>query len=208
MIPAQMAPGVKTEGGRPSCTSREEIAGVAFELFARQGFARTTVDEIAREVGVGRRTIFRYFPSKNDMVWGDFDRATERMREQLAAAAPQQPMMAALRQAAIASNRVAANEEAGLRMRMTLVVRNPPLQGHLMVRYAAWRRVVAEFAAERLGCRHDELLPQAVAHAALGTSIAAFTRWVRSGDEDLERCLDDAFAALANGFSERDNPHR
>lgn len=196
-----MAPGVKTDGGRPSRTSREQIAAVAFELFARQGFAATTVEEIAREVGVGRRTIFRYFPSKNDMVWADFDRSAERMRELLDAAAPELPLMEALRQAAVASNRVEPDEVAGLRMRMTLIVRNPPLQGHLMVRYAAWRRIVAEFAGERLGCRHDELMPQAVAHAALGTSIAAFTRWVRSGDEDLERCLDEAFAALANGFA-------
>ena len=39
----------------------------AFELFDRQGFEGTTVDDIAAAAGIGRRTFFRYFASKNDV---------------------------------------------------------------------------------------------------------------------------------------------
>ncbi len=195
------APGAKISGGRPACTTRDRIAAVAVDLFARQGFEQTTVEEIAREVGVGRRTIFRYYASKNEMVWGDFDFVLDRLRAALEEAGAEVPMMEALRRAVVISNTYEPDQLPGLRVRMTLIVGNPALQGYSIVRYAAWRRVVAEFVAERHGGRPDDLLPQAVSHAALGTAIAAFTRWVRTPDEQLEACLDEAFAELAGGFA-------
>jgi mycofactocin system transcriptional regulator len=193
-------PAATVTGGRPPSTTRDRIAEVAFELFARQGFEKTTVDQIAREVGVGRRTIFRYFPSKNEMVWGNFDGVLEALRKALEETGPEVPMMEAVRHAVGASNTYDDEQLPALRIRMTLITRVPALQGYSMIRYAAWRRVIAEFAASRLGGRHDDLLPQAVAHAALGTSVAAFTRWVRTPDEDLGRCIDDAFRGLGDGF--------
>ncbi len=194
------APSAKSQGGRPPSTTRERIAAVALELFSRQGFEQTTIDEIASAAGIGRRTVFRYFASKNDMVWADFDRTLERLRTALARHA-QDPMMEALRRAVIESNRYEEGELPALRMRMTLITRVPALQGHAVIRYSAWRRLVAEFCAARIGCRFDDLLPQTIAHAALGTSIAAFTRWVRVGDEDLMRCLDQAYRGLEEGFA-------
>lgn len=196
-----MASSAKThEGGRPPSTTRARIAEVALELFSRQGFEQTTIDEIASAAGIGRRTVFRYFPSKNDMVWADFDRTLERLRSALVAHG-HEPMMDALRRAVIESNLYEPDELPALRMRMTLITRVPALQGHSMIRYGAWRRLIAEFCAARIGCRYDDLLPQTIAHAALGTSIAAFTRWVRIGDEDLLRCLDEAFRGLSDGFA-------
>src|SRR5688500_4446522 len=59
--------------GRPVVTSHAEIERVAFELFAAQGFAGTTMADIARTLGVGTRTLFRYYASKNDIPWGQFD---------------------------------------------------------------------------------------------------------------------------------------
>ncbi len=47
--------------GRRRITSRAELEQVAFGLFDRQGFEGTTVDDIARAAGIGRRTFFRYF---------------------------------------------------------------------------------------------------------------------------------------------------
>jgi TetR/AcrR family transcriptional regulator, regulator of mycofactocin system len=188
-------------GGRPPSTTHERIVEVALDLFSRQGFSRTTVDEIAAAAGVGRRTIFRYFPSKNDIVIADFDAQLERLRRALADSDPELELMEALRRAVLLANRRRDEQLPALRIQTTLIARDPILQAHAMVHYAAWRRVVADFAAERSRCRPDELMPQAIAYAALGTAMAAFTRWVRAPGERLDRCLDDAFRELASGFA-------
>ena len=57
--------------GRRRVTSREELEQAAFTLFAARGFDATTVDEIAAAAGIGRRTFFRYFPSKESLLPAD-----------------------------------------------------------------------------------------------------------------------------------------
>jgi mycofactocin system transcriptional regulator len=185
--------------GRPPRTSHEEVARTALELFATHGFEATTVDDIAVAAGIGRRTVFRYFASKNDMVWGDFDWVIDRLRRQLDESAPDLPMMEALGRAVVASNHYEPEHLEELRIRMTLITTVPALQAHSMVRYAAWRAVVSEFVARRLGQRPDDLVPLTVGFTALGTSMAAFVRWVGNPDEDLEDHLRRGYALLSTG---------
>jgi mycofactocin system transcriptional regulator len=186
--------------GRPRITNQEEIGNVALELFRERGFEETSVGDIAAAVGVGRRTIFRYFASKNDMVWGDFDQVNERLRRHLEESGPEVPLMDALRRAAVLSNRYPEDQLPGLRIRMTLITTVPALQAHSLLRYESWRQVVADWAAARLGVAAEDLLPQLIAHVALATSMAAFKRWVDHPDEDLGSLLDEAYLALAGGF--------
>ena len=82
---------------------------------------------------------------------------------------------------------------------MTLITTVPALQAHSALRYADWRGVVAEYVARRRGERPADLVPQTVAFAALGASMAAFSVWVEEGG-DLEECLRAAYAALGSGF--------
>ncbi|MGH9079898.1 MAG: TetR family transcriptional regulator, partial [Acidimicrobiales bacterium] len=72
-------------GRRPS-TTRAEVARAALDLFSRQGYDQTTVSEIAAAVGVSRRTFFRYYDSKRDVVWGEFDTELARLADELRAA--------------------------------------------------------------------------------------------------------------------------
>jgi mycofactocin system transcriptional regulator len=186
--------------GRPPSTTREEIEGVALQLFAERGFEATTVDDIAAVVGVGRRTLFRYFESKNDIAWGDFDWVMERLREALDEGAGL-PLMEALRRGVVESNRYPADQERGLRTRMTLITGTAALQAHSALRYAEWRGVVATWASGRRGEAPDDLVPRVIGYAALGSAMASFERWVASEDEDLLELLDAAFVALAGGFA-------
>jgi mycofactocin system transcriptional regulator len=186
--------------GRPRSTTHDEVARTALALFARDGFEETTVDAIAAELGINRRTLFRYFPSKNDIVWGDFDRVLDRLRECLAAEPDDAPLMEALARAVVESNRYEPGLLPELHIRMTLITSVPALQAHSMLRYEAWRSVVAEFVARRLSQRPDDLVPQTIAHMALGTSTAAFRRWVEHPDEDLAAHLRRAYDLLVDGL--------
>ena len=188
--------------GRPPSTTRERVAEVALELFVQRGFDETTVDDIADALGVGRRTIFRYYASKNDMVWGDFDAVVRRIRADLAAIDPTVPIMEAISQAAVSSNRYAPEQLPELRIRLTLITTVPALQGHSMLRYAEWRSAIADYVANRTGQAPDALIPQAIAHAALGVSMAAFSCWVQDPEQDLEANIATGYAGLASGWTD------
>ena len=182
--------------GRPPVTTRAQLEQVALELFTERGFDATTVEDIAAAAEIGRRTFFRYFASKNDVVWGDFDRGLAELRARLAAADPQQPLLEALREAVLASNRLDPSEIAWHRGRMVLILRVPTLQAHSTLRYAAWRQVIAEFAAQRLAKPAQDLLPQLVAHSCLGATLAAYEQWLQNPGAELPALLDEALRAL------------
>jgi TetR/AcrR family transcriptional regulator, regulator of mycofactocin system len=190
----------RTRSGRPPSTSPQEVARAAFELFARDGFEATTVEAIAAAAHTSRRTVFRYFASKNDIVWGEFDWVLQRLRDDLAATSPDEPLLEALGRAVVASNHYEVGQLPELRLRMTLITTVPALQAHSMLRYREWRQVVADWVALRLDLAESDLVPQVLAFAALGTAMAAFVSWVNDPGADLERNLEQGFALLASGY--------
>ncbi|HVW39732.1 MAG TPA: mycofactocin system transcriptional regulator [Amycolatopsis sp.] len=180
---------VTSRAGRRPITSRAEVEHAAFELFGRQGFERTTVDDIAQAAGIGRRTFFRYFPSKNDIAWGDFDGELSRMRHRLASYPRDMPLVDVIREALVDFNRVDPGEAPWHRRRMELILTTPALQAHSALRYADWRQVIAEFVAGRLGTEPDSLAPQAISYAVLGVALAAYEQWLRVPGADLAELL-------------------
>jgi TetR/AcrR family transcriptional regulator, regulator of mycofactocin system len=187
--------------GRRRVTSRAELEQTAFALFAANGFDATTVDEIAAAAGIGRRTFFRYFPSKNDIPWGAFEDELERMRARLTDCPPDTPLMDAVRVALIDFNQVAPAQVPLHRRRMELILRVPTLFAHSTLRFTAWREVVAEFVAQRTGRQPADLAPQAIAHAVLGVAVAAYEHWLDDPDSDLGALLDDAMRQLGSAFA-------
>jgi AcrR family transcriptional regulator len=73
-------PGEPARVGRRRSTTQDHITDVALGLFASQGFDEVSVDDVAQAAGIARRTLFRYYPSKNAIPWGDFDAHLEHMR--------------------------------------------------------------------------------------------------------------------------------
>lgn len=172
-------------------------------MFERQGFEHTTVDDVAAAAGISRRTFFRYFESKNEIPWGDFDGELARMRRRLAATAPQAPLMDAIRDAIVDFNRMPAEQLPEHRRRMTLILGVPALQAHSTLRFAAWRQVIADFVAQRTGQRTDALLPRTLGHSMLGVAVAAYEQWLANPGEDLCELLDSAVRELGSAFTEQ-----
>lgn len=189
--------------GRRRVTSRDELEHVAFGLFWRQGFEQTTVDDIAAAAGIGRRTFFRYFPSKNDVVWGDFDGELDKMRSRLASFPPRTRLMDAIRTAVVDFNRIPPEQVPWHRRRMELILRTPALQAHSTLRYASWRQVIAEFVAQRTAASADALAPRTIAYVALGVALAAYEQWLLAADADLAGLLEGAMRQLDAAFGDR-----
>ena len=197
-------PGESPRLGRTPATTRREISEAALGLFLQRGFDETFVDDIAAAAGISRRTFFRYFPTKNELPWGEFDELIDALRRHLASADPDLPVEAALREALLAVNDYPESELRYHRQRMSLLLNVPSLAAHATIRYTAWRQVVAGFVAERISDRADALAPQAIAWACLGLCIGAYEQWVAHEDAELGELLADAFRAADGIFGVRD----
>ena len=174
---------------------------MALALFVVRGFDATTMDDIAAALGVGRRTLFRYYPSKNDLVWGEFNEVLDRLRIELRSVDQDRPTFEVIREAAVLSNTYPNEMLDELHMRLRLIQSVPALQAHSMLRYAEWRQVIAEYVAERLGCAADDFIPVAAGYAASAASTAAFSRWVAHRDENILTLIDRSYELLSAGFS-------
>lgn len=183
--------------GRPPVTTAAELERLALELFARRGFAATTVDDIAAAAGISRRTFFRYYGSKKDVVWGDFDHGLREMAAALHAYGDDTPLGEALRAAVVGFNALPPAAVPAHRQRMALILHVPELQAHSTLRYASWRAVISEFAALRLQVLPTDLLPQLIGHVALGAALAAYEAWLRDEQSDLSELLSTAFLAIS-----------
>lgn len=181
--------------GRQPATTHADISHTGLRLFVERGFERVTVDDIATACGIGRRTFFRYFPSKNDLPWGQFDEMLQGMRDHLASLPRSLPLRDALRIAIVVFNHIPDGEAQYHRERMTLLLTVPSLVAHSSIRYAAWRQVIADFAAERLGTPASSLLPQTIGWVCLGVSIAAYEQWLADEKASLSDLLDQGFLA-------------
>ena len=189
-----------TRLGRQPTTSRAELSRIALGLFIERGFEQTTVDDIAAAAGVGRRTVFHYFASKNDLPWGDFDAGLDEMHRFLRELPATMSVVGAISVAVIEFNRFPAEDISHHRERMKLLLEVPALQAHSALRYAAWRAVLSKFAAERLGLEEASLEPQAIAWIFLGISLSAYEQWLRNDDTDLIVVLEAAQAILPRLF--------
>ena len=175
---------------------------IALRLFTEQGFHETTVDQIAAEAGVSRRTFFRYYDAKSQVLWAEFDNEVSTIRATLAETADDLPVMEAVRQAVIAANHYGASDVPELRMRMHLISTVPELAASATLHYDAWERAIAEFVGRRCGQPADSLYPLAAGRTTLAACRAAYERWSTHADADLTHYLDAALRALAAGFGD------
>ena len=194
--------------GRRRSTTQDHITDVALDLFAARGFDEVSVDDVAQAAGIARRTLFRYYASKNAIPWGDFDAYLDHMRDLLDDMDPDVPISEALRSALLAFNEFGAQETTRHRRRMRVILETAALQAYSMTMYAGWRAVVAAFVARRLGAKAGDLVPQTVAWTMLGVALSAYEQWLADESVSLAQALGDAFDTVSDGLRALDGPAR
>ncbi len=191
--------------GRRRSTSWDHISNVAIDLFTVRGFDEVSVDDVAEAAGIARRTLFRYYPSKNALPWGDFEAHLARMRDLLSALDPDVGIDAALRTALLAFNTFDEAETARHRQRMRVILQTAALQAYSMTMYAGWRAVVVAFVARRLDMKETDLVPQTVAWTMLGVALSAYQVWLDDESVSLLQALGDSFDTVSAGLKALDN---
>jgi TetR/AcrR family transcriptional regulator, regulator of mycofactocin system len=187
--------------GRRRSTTQDHISGVALDLFAERGFDEVSVDDVAHAAGISRRTLFRYYPSKNAIPWGDFDAHLDHMRNLLVDVPQDVSIRTALRTALLAFNEFDEAETSRHRQRMHVILQTDALQAHSMTMYAGWREVVADFVARRLGTSVVALVAQTTAWTMLGVALSAYGQWLADADASLADLLAEAFDIVSAGLT-------
>jgi AcrR family transcriptional regulator len=141
--------------------TREAIVRAAHELFATRGYNATTLPEIAEAADVSTRTIFAYFPSKEDILFSDF----AALREALAVALAERPggkdALETVRDFIVSTQRAQRSEvDQGVRR---CVERDETLRSHLRARIAQLEELIAPAIAKDLGASENDFRPQVVA---------------------------------------------
>ncbi|WP_197694261.1 mycofactocin system transcriptional regulator [Mycobacterium sp. 852002-40037_SCH5390672] len=186
--------------GRRRSTTPHHITDVAIDMFTARGFADVSVDDVAQAAGISRRTLFRYYASKNAIPWGDFDNHLAHLRDLLDNVDSDVRLGDALRAALLAFNTFDESETARHRQRMRVILQTAELQAYSMTMYAGWREVIAAFVARRLECKTADLLPQTVAWTMLGVALAAYEHWLSDESVPLPVALGNAFDAVGAGL--------
>ncbi|MEU2338129.1 TetR family transcriptional regulator [Streptomyces sp. NPDC006654] len=177
----------------------DELTQAALDLLAREGFDAVTVDEIAAAAGVSKRTFFRYFSSKEDVVVQFLAEMGIGMRDELIDRPAQEPPSAALRHTVWRTVDACAGHADRTLSVVQLILGTPALLARFLERQAQWRDALAAEMARRVGMDPAaELYPQLAAGMALTAFHAVLQRWSDSdGAEDPAALTDRAFAVIA-----------
>jgi AcrR family transcriptional regulator len=141
--------------------TRETIAAAARELFAERGYHATTLPDIAEAADVSTRTIFAYFPSKEDILFADFPL----MKDALARALAERPEgVEALETVRAFILQTVGTQKSDVDERIGNCIHNDEtLRTHLRARIAQLEEVIAPAIAKDIGASEDDIRPKLVA---------------------------------------------
>jgi AcrR family transcriptional regulator len=186
---------------RKKRATRDALARAGLELFVERGYDETTLAEIAEVAGVSTRTIFAYFPSKEDILFATM----QTMRDALAQALADRPAgtdaLTSLQEFILSS----AHEKTELDHKLGQVIAaDPTLSSHKRARIAEFQEVLAAAIADDLGVGPDDLRPQ-VAAASLTAAFEVLERQDRGHStvpthEEIAAAIDPVISFVRAGL--------
>lgn len=174
--------------------TRIAIQEAALDLIVRQGYDATTCEQIAAAAEVSPATLFRYFPTKEDVVLQD-DYDPLMAAAVAARPARERPFQAVRRALGETLAQLPDHEMATVRERTRLLLSVPALRARLHEQSEAARVALADVLAIRMGRPPDDLAVQAIAAACAAAVSVGVERWARDGGR-LSDHIDTALAAL------------
>jgi AcrR family transcriptional regulator len=162
-------------------STHEALRQAALKSFARKGFANVTVTELAREAGVTERTFFRHFPTKESVLFQDYETQLEWLAEALA----QRPASESLFDAVLASVATFPHDVEVVRQAATArteLISAQRIAGHLRVVQSSFAAVLTDFISNRNPDVPNRDLSAEVAGSVLAAAlVVAVEHWGRNG---------------------------
>lgn len=192
-----MEEATETFRDRKKQRTREQLIEAAVQLFSERGFDDVTVEEIAGRAWVSERTFFRYFPSKEDVLWPDSAVELEALTTAIVARPDEETPLVAVRNAMLDLAAVMNLDPSFPLARSRIVADTPGLAARDLLEYARWEASVSEAIRQRTGAAEDDATPAMTAVIAGGALRVAFARWVDDGAEgDLVQMISGAFDSV------------
>nr|WP_208033977.1 TetR/AcrR family transcriptional regulator [Streptomyces cyanogenus] len=185
---------------RKKIKTREAIRAATYALIKEQGYDATTIEQIADRAEVSPSTVFRYFPTKEDIVLTDeYDPL---VLEELRARPAGESWMDSVRYVMHkAIDAMMADDPEVVRVRARLAVQVPAVRSRMAESMSETGRLLRAALAERSGLAPDSLDVRVYAMALVGGLMEVNMSWAENGfKDDLRDMVDRALEVLEHGL--------
>ncbi len=182
---------------RKKMRTRDTIRREAMRLIDENGYATTTIEQIAAAADISPSTFFRYFPTKEDAVVGDPTTMGRIIVAELEARPADEDPWLAMRNALQLLVDLLDDERGLLTLRV--IMSTPALRARHLEKHLAWARLLEPAVNERVGPPDEtrRLRAQMLVHGSFACLDVAFGEYVSDGGATpLGDLLDQAFRAL------------
>jgi AcrR family transcriptional regulator len=187
---------------RKKARTREAIIDAALDLFERNGYDNTTIEDIAAAAEVSPRTFFRYFESKLDLIMTRTHSKADDLGPHLAARPAGESLLEALREVLLSQLDAQLDDPLVLR-EFQVMLSTPSLRTMAREHFYEEEAGLVTGVAAHLGLGDDDLAAHVIGSMIAGALWATVSRWVAEGAERerIMPMLDEAFAILAKGLA-------
>ncbi|ALB53346.1 TetR family transcriptional regulator [Pantoea sp. Bo_2] len=179
-------------------STRRELSNLGLALFLKQGFTHTTIEQIVDPLGIARRTFFRYFKTKEDLVFAWHEEKTVQLADELRGRpAEERPLDAVCETLGTVLKLYDANPDMAFAL-VRLLKEAPPLLAKECEKRMEREVVLAAVLVERYGERGLSLLEaRIIVGAATSAWTAALDEWYADGGQaNLRPIMARAFSLV------------
>jgi AcrR family transcriptional regulator len=187
---------------RKKADTHDAIRDAAADLFIEHGFDRTTMEAVAEAANVSVRTVFRYFPTKEDLFFGDVEADLADLRELLDARPDDEPVMQSVKAVIeVLAGRIEEDEDQDIRL-APMIHDEPALRQRYLGVLDAVEETIADWARVRLDVKPGDLRPGLLAACVVSIQRVVVDAIVDGDARPPAELIRESVALLADGFQQ------
>jgi AcrR family transcriptional regulator len=180
-----------------------DIARTALMLFAERGFSAVTVDDIAAAADISPRTFFRYFASKEDVLFGDPSHIEESIVDALKNAPDEEQTLVALHRILVDLTKEMESDQELIQLRLRILEQTPDTMAAAFEQRRSYQHRLTPVVANRMGLDESDLRPALVVNLSMAAVYVASWHWLTTkAQRPLHQLVDEALADASSGLAQ------